>query len=114
MSQADRPKPYEPRGAVDGGVCDSFHAKNMSLIMRWGSSCGIPFDTKQFIKRNLQWKRLEPYLHDRPTQPWTIFKSNEPYNFQNKTFKKNKNKINRNKINKNKTNRNKTNRNKKI
>ena len=113
MSQSDRPKPYEPRGALDGAVCDSSLAKNMSFIMRWGSSCGIAFDKEDFVKRNAQWKRFGPYLHDRQSQPWTLFKSNEKYIFQNKINKINKiNKTTRNKTTRNKTTINKTTRNK--
>ena len=104
MSQSDRPKPYEPRGAVDGAVCDSSLAKTMSLIMRWGSSCGTAFNKEEFIKRNIQWKRFSPYLHDRPSEPWTLFKSNEKYIFKNKT-----NKIKINEKRKNKTNKIKNN-----
>jgi hypothetical protein len=88
MSQADRPLPYEPRGAVDGAVCDSDLARNMYILMRWGSSCGTAFNKEAFINRNIQWKRFGPYLHDRPSQPWTLFKINEPYINQRKTLKK--------------------------
>ena len=73
MSQADRPKPYQPRGALDGIVCDTTMAKNMSLSARWGSSCGIPFNKIKYCNKHIQWKDQEPYLHDRLTQPWTIF-----------------------------------------
>ena len=73
MSQSDRPLPYQPRGAVDGIVCDTENAKNMSLICKWGSSCNIPFNKNDFIKKNIQWKRFGPYLNDRPDQPWTLF-----------------------------------------
>jgi len=75
MSQADRPLPYQPRGAVDGCVADTQSCKEMGFYGRWGSSCGTPFDVKQFMAQNAQWKRFAPYLHDRPSQPWTYFKS---------------------------------------
>jgi hypothetical protein len=75
MSQADRPLPYQPRGAVDGTVCDSNLAQQMGFMARWGSSCGLPFDKTLFMKEHAQWKRYEPYLKDRPSQPWTLFKS---------------------------------------
>jgi len=75
MSQSDRPKPYQPRGAVDGCVVDSHACKKMGFYGRWGSSCGTPFHVKDFMKKHIQWKRFEPYLHDRPSQPWTYFKS---------------------------------------
>jgi hypothetical protein len=47
----------------------------MELHGRWGTSCGTPFYAKEFIKQNIQWKRFGPYLKDRPSQPWTLFKS---------------------------------------
>lgn len=75
MSQADRPLPYQPRGAVDGCVVDSDSCKKMGFYGRWGSSCGTPFEVKHYIKQNAQWKRYAPYLHDRPSQPWTYFNS---------------------------------------
>ena len=74
MSQSDRPLPYAPRGAVDGCVVDTTLCKNMSFLGRWGSSCGTPFLVKDFMNKNIQWKRYEPYLHDRVSQPWTLFK----------------------------------------
>jgi hypothetical protein len=73
MSDPSRPKPYEPRGAVDGNICDTNMAKNMSFLVRWGSSCGTPFYKDKFCNKNKQWKYLQPYLEDRPTQPWTSF-----------------------------------------
>lgn len=75
MSQADRPLPFQPRGAVDGCVADTESCKNMSFYCRWGSSCGTPFNVKKYIKKNIQWKRFGPWLLDRPAQPWVSFKS---------------------------------------
>ncbi len=73
MSDPSRPLPYQPRGALDGNVCDSTEAKKMSFDLRWGDSCGRPFKATEFIKRHPQWKQQEPYLRDRLTQPWTTF-----------------------------------------
>jgi hypothetical protein len=73
MSQADRPKPFQPRGALDGIVTDSALARRLGLVARWGSSCGTPFLAKRYCERNLQWANQEPYLLDRPHQPWTAF-----------------------------------------
>jgi len=84
MSQFDRPLPYQPRGALDGIVCDSKMARKMSFEARWGRSCGLPFDKADFCNRNIQWKMFEPYLHDRPYQPWTIFTARK----QRKSVKK--------------------------
>ena len=55
MSQSDRPKPYQPRGALDGIVCDSKMAKKMSLMARWGSSCGIPFNKTKYCNKHIHW-----------------------------------------------------------
>jgi len=74
MSQADRPKPYQPRGALNGKVCDSAMAKNMSFCGRWGSSCGTPFYKDKFCDLHMEWDFLRPYLQDRPSQPWTVLK----------------------------------------
>ena len=73
MSDPSRPKPYAPRGAVDGCVADSTMIKNMSFSGRWGSSCGTPFIAAEFLDKNRQWSDLKPYLHDRLEQPWTVF-----------------------------------------
>lgn len=87
MSQSDRPKPYQPRGALDGIVCDSTMAKKMSLVARWGSSCGMPFNKTKYCNKHIQWKEQEPYLHDRPTRPWTIFSSLSEKKREIKTLK---------------------------
>ena len=83
MSQADRPLPYAPRGAVDGTCTDSNLTKQLKFWGRWGSSCGTPFNVKKFIDINKQWKRFEPWLKDRPEQPWTLFQANDKSNKQN-------------------------------
>lgn len=77
MSQADRPKPFQPRGAMDGKVIDTKLAKQMSLIARWGRSCGTPFKVAPFCAKHQQWAYLKPYLHDRPKQPWTQFETSQ-------------------------------------
>lgn len=83
MSQADRPKPYAPRGAVDGKVITSNLARELKFMGIWGSSCGTPFYKDEFCERNLQWESLKPYLHDRVSQPWTTF---SPLSVQVKKF----------------------------
>ena len=113
MSQADRPLPYAPRGAVDGCVVDTTLCKNMSFYGRWGSSCGTPFIVKDYIKKNIQWKRYQPYLHDRPSQPWTLFTINKKNTKVNKT-KRIKKKNTHAKNNSTKNNHTKMNKTKKI
>ena len=85
MSQSDRPKPFQLRGALDGIVCDTALAKNMSLIARWGTSCGTPFNKDPFFKQHIQWRDQEPYIKDRPYQPWTEFTINKLTKSKNKT-----------------------------
>ena len=111
MSQADRPKPFAPRGALDGKVISSDLAREMKFMGIWGSSCGTPFYKDAFCERNIQWEMFKPYLHDRPSQPWTMFASplihsSKYLKTMNKNKTRNKNKTNKNKTNKNKTNKN--------
>jgi hypothetical protein len=73
MSQENRPKPFAPHGAVDGIVCDTNLAKQMSFIGRFGNSCGIPFHKDEFCKKHRQYEKFCPYLKDRPSEPWTEF-----------------------------------------
>ena len=98
MSDPSRPKPFQPRGALDGNIVDSTMTKNMSFLLRWGSSCGTPFYADKFCSENRVWDYLKPYLHDRPQQPWTTFSI-----LKNKILKqqtKQKNKKIKNKTNK--------------
>ena len=73
MSQADRPKPFSPHGAVDGIVCDATMAKKMSFYARFGNSCGTPFIAAEFFKKHIQYENFAPYIKDRLGQPWTEF-----------------------------------------
>lgn len=93
MSQSDRPVPFSPRGAVDGIVCDSTLARNMSFVAKYGSSCDIPFDREKFCNKHHQWMHLKPYLKNRPAQPWTTFTinvNNKTSHAENKTMKNKK------------------------
>jgi len=104
MSDPSRPKPFQPRGALDGNVCDTTMAKNMSFSLRWGNSCGTPFLKDKFCDENREWAYLRDYLEDRPQQPWTTFiitntnkhtnmykkKSVKKRNYRAKSVKKNK------------------------
>jgi hypothetical protein len=73
MSQESRPKPFAPHGALDGIVCDTKMAKNMSFCGRFGNSCGIPFVADKFFKEHRQYEKFAPYVFDRLSQPWTDF-----------------------------------------
>lgn len=73
MSDQSRPKPFSPRGAIDGAVITSESGEKMGFYMRYGNSCGIPFVVEDFCDKHRQWAHLGPYLRDRPQQPWTYF-----------------------------------------
>ena len=90
MSDPGRPKPFAPRGAVDGIVCDTSLAKKMSFMGKYGSSCNIAFNKDEFCKEHRQFSRFSPYLRDRPSQPWTEFTINEKNKKSKLTKKYNK------------------------
>jgi len=72
MSQADRPKPFSPHGALDGCVMDSKMGKGMTFWGRYGNSCGRSFDRDAFCDQHRQWNIFRPYLKHRPGQDWKI------------------------------------------
>lgn len=78
MSDPGRPKPFTPKGAVDGIVADYEMIRNMSFMAKYGSSCNVPFNASVFCKKHPQWNHLHSYLLDRPSQPWTLFKIHKP------------------------------------
>jgi hypothetical protein len=86
MSDPTRPKPFQPRGALDGCVCDTKLAEKMGFMARYGNSCGTPFVVSEFCEKNRQWAYLKPYLDDRPSQPWTEFSITKYYK-KSKTHK---------------------------
>ena len=90
MSQSDRPKPFAPHGAVDGMICDTVLAQKMSFISRWGSSCGMGFNKEDYCKKHTQYSNFCPYIHDRPSQPWTKFQS---HNFDKDKYAKGQMKV---------------------
>lgn len=89
MSDPSRPKPFQPQGAVDGNVIDTTMAKNMSFLLRWGSSCGTSFDKEKFCSNHKVWEHLKPYLYDRPSYPWTLFSIYKGNKHTRKNIKRN-------------------------
>ncbi len=67
--------PYEPSGTLDGKVVDSKMARQMSFVARWGAACGTPFYAKKFLEEHPQYSWMKGLLKDRPTEPWTVFKT---------------------------------------
>jgi hypothetical protein len=78
MSDPSRPKPFQPRGAIDGMGIDAKLAEKLQLSARWGSSCGTAWYADEFLQEHPQFEHLRPFLHDRPSQPWTVLPK-EPY-----------------------------------
>jgi hypothetical protein len=72
MSQESRPKPFQPRGAVDAKICTSSLCRNMKFLARWGNACGTPFKKKEFCDKNIQWEYQLKFLEDRDRQPWSF------------------------------------------
>lgn len=72
MSQADRPKPFAPHGALDGCVCDSALAAGLQFWGRYGNSCGRAFDPAEFVRAHRQWEVFAPYLMPRPSRQWVV------------------------------------------
>ena len=69
-------------------------AKNMAFSLRWGNSCGTPFDKNKFCDENRVWDYLRDYLEDRPQQPWTTFSiTNTKGVSKNKSLRKRTKKI---------------------
>lgn len=72
ISQESRPKPYQPRGSVDGKICSSDLCNKMQFLARWGNACGTEFKKDDFCNRHAQWEYQRAYLEDRLTKPWVV------------------------------------------
>lgn len=70
-------EPFSPEGTLDGKVVDATMAREMSFSARWGAACGMAFSGTKFLEEHPQFDWLKGLLPDRPTQPWTVFKSGE-------------------------------------
>lgn len=78
MSQSDRPVPFAPRGTVDGMVADGECVRTMSFWGRFGASCDTAFDAAAYFKKHRQFRRFQPFIMDRPKQPWHRWETFEP------------------------------------
>ena len=75
MSDPSRPKPNQPRGAVDAKIGSSNLFKNNQFLAIWGRACGTPFNAKEFCSKYIQWANQEKYLENRPARAWVKCKS---------------------------------------
>lgn len=71
MSQAGRPLPYQPQGAVDGKTADSKMAEELDFCARFGSSSDVGFDAENFFTDHPQFNDMKKFIDDRPANPWT-------------------------------------------
>jgi hypothetical protein len=72
MSQENRPKPYQPKGAVDAKIGTSSMCDNMQFMARWGNACGTDFKKDDFCDLRREWEYQRPFLEDRLKQPWVV------------------------------------------
>ena len=70
MSDPARPKPNQPRGAVDAKVGSSKLYDSNEFLAIWGRACGAPFDPKTFCEKYILWDNHKEYLEARPTRKW--------------------------------------------
>jgi hypothetical protein len=69
--------PNDAWGTVDAKVVDSEMAKGMSFAARWGSACGMAFDSEKFLREHPQFEWMKNILQSRPSQEWTVFAAGE-------------------------------------
>lgn len=72
MSQENRPKPYQPKGAVDAKICSSSLCNKMQFMARWGNACGTDFRKDEFCNLRREWEYQRAYMEDRLKQPWVV------------------------------------------
>ena len=72
MSQENRPKPYQPKGAVDAKICSSSLCNKMQFMARWGNACGTDFKKDEFCDLRREWEYQRAYMEDRLKQPWVV------------------------------------------
>ena len=72
MSQEGRPKPYQPKGAVDAKIGTGSMCNNMQFMARWGNACGTDFKKDEFCDLRREWEYQRPFLEDRLQQPWVV------------------------------------------
>jgi hypothetical protein len=72
MSQEGRPKPYQPKGAVDAKIGSSSMCDKMQFMARWGNACGTDFKKDDFCDLRHEWEYQRPFLEDRLKEPWVV------------------------------------------
>jgi hypothetical protein len=72
MSQESRPKPFQPKGAVDAKIGSSSMCNKMQFMARWGNACGTDFKKDDFCDLRHEWEYQRPFLEDRLKEPWVV------------------------------------------
>ena len=72
MSQEGRPKPFQPKGAVDAKIGSSSMCDKMQFMARWGNACGTDFKKDEFCNLRREWEYQRPFLEDRLKEPWVV------------------------------------------
>jgi len=72
MSQESRPKPFQPKGAVDAKIGSSSMCDKMQFMARWGNACGTDFKKDEFCNLRREWEYQRPFLEDRLKEPWVV------------------------------------------
>ena len=72
MSQESRPKPFQPKGAVDAKIGSSSMCDKMQFMARWGNACGTDFKKDEFCNLRREWEYQSAYLEDRLKEPWVV------------------------------------------
>jgi len=49
----------------------------LSPVARWRAACEMPFNENKIPEQHPQYDWRNGLLKNRPTQPWTVFKSGE-------------------------------------
>ena len=67
--------PYYPCGAYDGKVTTSKLALKGAAWFKWGKSCEMGFNAKQFLEAHPEYKWQEPLLEDIPSYPYALVRA---------------------------------------
>jgi hypothetical protein len=69
--------PFEPYGANDAKITDSEMANHLSILARFGRSCGQAFNAAAFLRDHPQYSWQAEFLRSKHKQPWTRFASDD-------------------------------------
>lgn len=62
---------FYPQGAIDGKVINTTMARRMSFWGKFGSSCSIGFNKREYLEKHPQYSEWKDFLTDLPERHWT-------------------------------------------